>query len=100
LDCDSTYVGQTKRTLHTRVSEHKNHLRRNLAQNSVITEHRLKFKHDFNWDKVKVLDKEMNYNKRLISEMIFIKRQTRGLNAQTDTALLDAIYNDLFHSIL
>jgi len=30
--------------------------------------------------------------------MIFIKKQNHGLNAQTDTALLDAIYNDLFCS--
>jgi len=100
MDCDATYVGQTKRTLYTRVSEHRSHLKRNPAQNSVITDHRVNFKHDFDWDKVKVLDKETNYNKRLISEMIFIKKQIHGLNAQTDTALLDVIYNDLFHSTL
>jgi len=100
LDCDATYVGQTKRSLHTRVSEHKSHLRKNSAQNSVITEHRLKHKYDFDWDGVKVLDKETNYNKRLIFEMIFIKKQIHGLNAQIDTALLDAIYNGLFHSTL
>jgi len=100
LDCDATYVGQTKRSLHIRVSEHKNHLRRNSTQSSVITEHRLKYKHDFDWDGVKILDKETNYNKRLISEMIFIKKQIHGLNAQTDTALLDAIYNDLLQSSL
>jgi len=82
------------------VSEHRSHLRRNPAQNSVITDHRLKFKHDFDWDKIKVLDKETNYNKRLISEMIFIKKQIHGLNAQTDTVLLDAIYNDLLSSTL
>jgi len=82
------------------VSEHRSHLRKNQTQNSVITDHRLKFQHDFDWDKVKVLDKETNYNKRLISEMIFIKKQIHGLNAQTDTALLDAIYNDLFCSTL
>jgi len=45
---------------------------------------------------VKVLDQETNYNKRLISEMIYIKKQKHGLNAKTDTALLDPIYSDLF----
>jgi len=100
LDCDATYVGQTKRSLHIRVSEHRNHIRRNSTQNSVITEHRLKCEHDFDWDRAKVLDRESNYNKRLISEMIFIKKQIHGLNAQTDTALLNAIYNDLFHSTI
>jgi len=28
--------------------------------------------------------------------MIYIKKQKHGLNAQTDTALLDPIYNNLF----
>jgi len=94
--CDASYVGQTKRTLNTRVNEHKNHIRRNSTQFSVITDHRQKSKHEFDWDNVKILDLESNYNKRLISEMIHIKKQKDGLNAQTDTALLDPIYNDLF----
>jgi len=55
---------------------------------SVITDRRLKSRHEFDWDNVKILDEEMNYNKRLISEMIFIKKQKHSLNAQMDTALL------------
>jgi len=35
---------------------------------------------------VKIFDLKSNYNKRLISEMIYIKKQKHGLNAQTDTA--------------
>jgi len=97
-DCDASYVGQTKRTLNTRISEHRNHIRKNTPQASVITNHRLQFNHDFDWDNVRVLDEEMNYNKRLISEMIYIKKQKKGLNAQTDTELLDPIYNELIHS--
>jgi len=93
-------VGQTKRTLQTRVSEHINHIRSSSAQNSVITDYRINYKHDFDWNEAKVLDEETNYNKRLISEMIFIKKQNHGLNAQTDTTLLDAIYNDLFCSTI
>jgi len=49
---------------------------------------------------VKILDEDMNYNKRLISEMIFIKKQKHDLDAQIDTALLDPIYNDLFGSTI
>jgi len=78
------------------VNEHRSHIRRNSTQLSVITDYRLKSKHEFDWDNAKVLDKEMNYNKRLISEMIYIKKQKHVLNAQTDTALLGLIYNDLF----
>jgi len=100
LQCDASYVGQTKRVLHTRVGEHRCHIRRNLAQLSVITDHRLQAEHDFDWDNVKVLDQESNYNKRFISEMIHINKQKHGLNAQTDTALLDPIYNDFIGATL
>jgi len=90
------------------VSKHRNHARRNTTQNSVITDYRSKFRHkighkfrqnsEFDWDNVKILNEEMKYNKRLISKMIFIKKQKHGLNAQMDTELLDSIYNDLFCS--
>jgi len=45
-----------------------------MIQSSVITEHHLKFSHDFDWDNVEILDEEIHYNKRIISEMIYIKK--------------------------
>jgi len=38
---------QTGRQLKTRISEHKNHIKRNTTINSVVTNHRLQFGHDF-----------------------------------------------------
>jgi len=49
LNCDASYVGQTKRTLNTRVAEHRNHIRKDTAQVSVITDHRLQSNHEFDW---------------------------------------------------
>jgi len=98
-NCSASYVGQTKRSLSIRMSEHRSHIIRNSSQQSVITDHRLLHKHDFDWDNVQILDEETNYNKRLISEMIFIKKQKFGLNAQTDTDLLDPIYNEILSSL-
>ncbi|KYN09092.1 hypothetical protein ALC57_18803 [Trachymyrmex cornetzi] len=40
-DYDSTYVGQTKRKLKTRINEHRSHIRWNTSSRSVITDHRL-----------------------------------------------------------
>jgi len=51
----------------TRLSEHYNHIHRHTNQHSVITEHRLKFNHEFDWNNIKILDEEKTY-KRLISE--------------------------------
>ncbi|KYN41410.1 hypothetical protein ALC56_04173 [Trachymyrmex septentrionalis] len=74
-DCDASYVGQTSRCLKTRITEHKNHINRNTTQHSVITQYRIDLGYDFNWDKVHILDKEQILHKRLLSEMIHIKRQ-------------------------
>jgi len=66
----------------------KNHIKRNTTQTSVITEHRLKHSHEFDWENIVILDKEVQFNKRIISEIIYIKKQNKGLNLQHDTELL------------
>jgi len=75
-NCDASYVGQTKRKLITRVAEHKNDINKKTKNHSVITEHRLELKHDFDWQKPIILDKERFYYRRLTSEIINIKTQT------------------------
>jgi len=95
LDCDASYVGQTRRLLKQRIEEHRNHIRRDTTQTSVITDHRLKFSHEFDWENVEILDEEVYFNRRLISEMIYIKKQHKGLNLQKDTELLDPIYSNI-----
>jgi len=39
----------------------------------------------------------MNFHKRLISEMIHIKKQKNGLNRMSDTELLDECYFDILN---
>lgn len=90
-DCEKTYVGQTKRQLNTRIKEHKNDIKKSCSP-SVISKHKLDFSHDFDWDNVRILDGEPSYGKRLISEMVFIKRQRAGLNNQNDTERLPDSY--------
>ena len=91
-NCDVSYVGQTGRQLNTRIKEHKNHINRNNQTKSVITEHRTNFLHDFDWDNIEILDQESIYHKRLISEMLYIKRQKNSINLQTDTEGLHQSY--------
>ncbi|XP_011868003.1 PREDICTED: uncharacterized protein LOC105562081, partial [Vollenhovia emeryi] len=91
-DCDATYVGQTKRQLGTRVKEHYNDIKRNLASPSVISCHRMDASHEFDWESVSILDEEPSYHKRLISEMIHIKRQVNSLNNQTQNYYLKNTY--------
>ncbi|EZA57991.1 hypothetical protein X777_01999, partial [Ooceraea biroi] len=91
-DCEVSYVGQTKRRLGTRVKEHKNDINKRSGSPSVISAHRLEFGHEFEWKKVQVLDEETSYRKRLISEMVNIKKQNKPLNLQSDTLALPEEY--------
>ena len=98
-DCDASYVGQTGRKLKTRIAEHRNHIRYNTSARSVITEHRRQLDHEFKWDEVEILDEEPSYRKRLVSEMINIKKQKNGLNLQTDTDGLHKAYIPIINRV-
>jgi len=51
------------------------------SKHSVLSEHMLNHDHTFDWKNIKILDTESNYNKRLISEMLHIKEQMKGINS-------------------
>jgi len=53
----------------------------------------------FDWNNVKILDTESNYNKRLVSEMLHIKEQKRGINSQKDTEFLNESYFHLLNNL-
>jgi len=94
-NCIASYVGQTKRQLRTRIKEHSSNIKSISSKHSVITEHMLEFGHTFDWKNIQILDSESNYYKRCVSEMLHIKEQPNGLNAQKDTELLDNSYSDI-----
>src|SRR5436190_18793427 len=95
-NCDASYVGQTGRQLMTRIKEHKNHIKRKNPTKSVVTEHRIDLRHDFDWDNIEVLDHEPIYHKRLVSEMLYIKRQKNSINLQTD---IEGLHHSYFTAI-
>jgi len=91
-DCEASYVGQTKRQIRTRMKEHYNNIKTDKSKHSVLTEHALNYNHNFDWNNIKILDSESNYNKRLVSEMLHIKEQKNGINSQKDTEFLNESY--------
>ncbi|KAG5314520.1 MOS1T transposase, partial [Pseudoatta argentina] len=73
--------------LKTRLHEHVSDI--NISSKSI--------NHNFKCDKVNML--ESSYNKRLISEMIYIKKQKYGINRQNDTESLPELYSNIIHSL-
>ncbi|EZA54474.1 hypothetical protein X777_05832 [Ooceraea biroi] len=72
--------------------EHKKDINKRSGSPSVISVHRFDFNHDFQWDGVWIIDKEDSYRKRLISEIVNIKKQAMPLNLQSDTQTLPTEY--------
>jgi len=99
-DCQASYIGQTKRQLGTRIKEHKQKINNKKTDSlAVITEHIFNTNHKIDWDNTKILDRETNYNKRLISECIHIKRHAHNINKKTDTDLFPDNYLPILYKI-
>jgi len=70
-DCDAIYIGQMKRKLNTRITEHRNQINSKSSNKTVTTEHKLRYNHEFDWP-IEILDRETFYWKRIIFEMLNI----------------------------
>ena len=92
----SVYIGETKRALHKRVTEHQN----NSNLRAVINEHKNHSKHDFEWKDVNILDYESNWFKPTISEMLHIKCNRYAINKKTDVSKLNDIYNPVIQLLM
>jgi len=68
-----TYVNESQ--LKTKFKEHKNNLRMNQSKHSIISTHVTN--NSFDWDNVKIMDRECNFHKRFISEIIHINKEQK-----------------------
>lgn len=89
--CSSVYIGETKRALKNRISDHES--KKN--SESVVSKHMENTSHSFDFLNVQILDKEQNYKKRIISEMLYINNNKNTLNRKEDTQFLSHIYKHL-----
>lgn len=97
-DCGSTYTGQTKQHLKTRINQHKNdatHITSDVNKKSALSNHIKNSSHTLSLNNVKVIDRENNYRKRSILEMIHIKKSKNSINKQTDSEYLKNYYDNI-----
>ncbi|XP_011861774.1 PREDICTED: uncharacterized protein LOC105558604 [Vollenhovia emeryi] len=95
INCDATYIGQTKRHIATRIKEHCNDIKKPTSNHSVVSKHRTTFGHEFDWSNPLILHKERHYRRREIAEMFFIKKFNNTINLQKDTENLNTIYDKI-----
>lgn len=93
-DCSRGYVGQTSQLLKNRISLHKSDINKK-NKRCALTKHSLEQNHKFLFDNVEIIDKERNYNKRIILEMIHINEEEEAINSKSDTQNLSNIYTYL-----
>ncbi|XP_044766183.1 uncharacterized protein LOC123322305 [Coccinella septempunctata] len=92
-DCDKVYVSQTKQYLKDRIRQDENDSKHLEAENKpALTQHTHREGHRFNFENVSILDKEQHYFRRLLSEMIYIRRNNT-VNYREDTNNLSTVYD-------
>ena len=75
LDCPSSYLGATEKTLRTRLNEHE-------RPTSPVAEHTIKEHHQIDWDGVRILDREEDWYR------IGVREFTYGDLAATSTEIM------------
>lgn len=85
--CGDVYIGQTRRSINTRLQEHKQALKKLDDNKSAIAEHAIKQDHNIDWDNAKLLHHEPTYYKRMIKEAIEIKKHPFNFNREDGLTL-------------
>ncbi|XP_050315966.1 uncharacterized protein LOC126750390 [Anthonomus grandis grandis] len=99
--CDVCYIGQTGRYLRQRLYEHEYDCR-NLALKknpTALAEHKMNTGHNFNFGKTTIMGQQQLFKKRLLAEMINIKKHNNAVNKRTDIDNLSSSYFNLIDQI-
>ena len=73
-ECDAVYIGETLRTVKSRVQEHKRETEKGLCQRSAVAEHSFVCSHQISWESAKVLCQEQRWDTRKVKEALLISR--------------------------
>lgn len=94
VNCLAVYVGETKRHLQERIKDHQGR-----DKKSAVYQHCCDTSHDMDWDNTVILDRELIYMKRIISETLHISDNENLLNKKGDCYSLSRLYTNFMKSI-
>ena len=98
-ECGEVYIGETSRTIETRVKEHRRHLRLSQPEKSAVAEHAIDEDHAIKWEATERLCHGRGFWDRVVKEAIEIKT-TKFKTFNRDTGFhLSATWNPLMKRI-
>ena len=87
--CHQTYVGETGRTIRTRVKEHSAAIRLGHADKSAVAEHAAQG-HTMDIGNPKILAREKHFKTRIFREALEIKKHKNNFNRDSGQRISDA----------
>jgi hypothetical protein len=81
-NCGKVYIGQTGRTIETRIKEHQLHCKKGNIERSAVAEHLNICKEPINFHETEILHKSEDFYQRIIKEAIEIKIHNRNFNKE------------------
>jgi predicted GIY-YIG superfamily endonuclease len=79
-ECGKMYIGETGRTIETRMKEHLRHFRLGQLEKSAVAEHSILENHCIHWEEAGILCRSHGYWDRIIKEAIQIKTHPENFN--------------------
>lgn len=98
VDCNGCYIGQTRQYLGNRLKAHENSCQGKNADKTALKEHHSNNGHNFDYNNTKILETERDEKKRLIKEMLQIKKERNSINYRTDIEKLSHLYNCILNT--
>jgi hypothetical protein len=96
-ECGQVYIGQTGRSINTRIKEHHRYIRLAHPDKSAVAEHRISQGHLFQLQNTKIVTTLSRYMDGLIKEAIEIELHPNNMNRE-DGLSLSRSWKPLIHS--
>ena len=96
MDCEKSYIGETGRTIETRLKEHKQDITSNRENVSGLSKHLRESKHTVDWDSINILHRENDFRKRKFKEAVAIRKTANNiLNKKEEIKIISSIWETL-----